>query len=136
MELTSDKYRPYKDALYDEGLEIYATLQQSFSPDFHNRHTIQSWNISSVPAVTIAKWVGATLNDRSLHEITIVNNSNAYKAVNFSASNYVLPDNDDIENTTVNIGPNGTAYFYATASLIDGNLMMTLRRGSLDKRNL
>jgi hypothetical protein len=41
-------------------------------PDFFNRNTIQVWDVSSVSSVQVRKWKGITLNDRSLHEITIV----------------------------------------------------------------
>jgi hypothetical protein len=53
------------------------------------------WDVSSV-SVEVRKWKGITLNDRSLHEITIVNNNNAAKSVKFSSS-YSLSDSDSID---------------------------------------
>jgi hypothetical protein len=38
---------------------------------------------------------GVTLEDRSLHEITIVNNNNTAKAIKFSSIS--LPDSDSID---------------------------------------
>jgi hypothetical protein len=52
--------------------------------DFYNRNTIQVWDVSSVASVEVRKWKGVTLEDRSLHEITIVNNNNT-KAIKFSS---------------------------------------------------
>jgi hypothetical protein len=43
-----------------------------------------------VASVEVRKWKGVTLEDRSLHEITIVNNNNTAKAIKFS-SIYSLP---------------------------------------------
>lgn len=129
------KYRKYEDSFEDNGLEVLSTVQQSFTPDFYNRNTIQVWDISSVLETTITKWRGATLTDRSVHEITIVNNNNASKKVNFSNS-YSLPDSSGDDEQVVFIGPQGSAYFYATAVLKNGNLIFVLRTGSQDKRNV
>jgi hypothetical protein len=129
------KYRPYKDNFHDEGLEVRETVQADFIPDFYNRNTIQLWDTSSVSNVEVRKWKGVTLTDRSLHEITIVNNSNSTKTLTFSSS-YVFPDSISENESAVVIGPQGTAHFYCTASLIRGNLFLTLRKGSQDSRNL
>mgnify|MGYP000061522069 CR=1 len=129
------KYRAYKDAFQDDGLEKLFVLGENFTPDFYNRNTIQVWDVSSIAKTTVSKWKGVTLTDRTLHEITIVNNSNSEKLITF-ASSYLLPDADVIENLVVTIGPQGTAHFYATAVLNEGNLFFTLRRGSQDDRKL
>jgi hypothetical protein len=55
-----------------------------------------------VASVEVRKWKGA-LEDRSLHEITIVNNNNTAKA-KFS-SIYSLPDSDSIDEQEVLLGP-------------------------------
>jgi hypothetical protein len=60
-----------------------------------------------VASVEVRKWKGVTLEDRSLHEITIVNNNNA-KAIKFS-SIYSLPDSDSIDEQEVLLGPQGSA---------------------------
>jgi hypothetical protein len=75
---------------------------------------------------------GVTLEDRSLHEITIVNNNNTAKAIKFS-SIYSLPDSDSIDEQEVLLGPQGSAHFYCTASLVENNLVF---EGSQDKRNV
>jgi hypothetical protein len=74
------------------------------------------------------------LEDRSLHEI-IVNNNNTAKAIKFS-SIYSLPDSDSIDEQEVLLGPQGSAHFYCTASLVENNLVFTMRKGSQDKRNV
>jgi hypothetical protein len=79
------KYRPYKDEFHDEGYEKRVTVPADFVPDFYNRNTIQVWDVSSVASVEVRKWKGVTLEDRSLHEITIVNNNNTAKAIKFSS---------------------------------------------------
>lgn len=129
------KYRKFKDNFQDDGLEILVNLQESFVPDFFNRNTIQVWDVSSVTKAAINKWKGITLEDRSVHEITIVNNNNAVKKIDFSNS-YSLPDNTNDDEQAVLIGAQGTAHFYATALLHNGNLIFVLRTGSQDKRNL
>lgn len=130
-----NKYRKYKDNFQDDGLEVRVNVQESFVPDFHNRNTIQVWDVSAVAAAAINKWKGVTLEDRSVHEITIVNNNNAVKKIDFSNS-YSLPDNTNEDEQSVSIGAQGAAHFYATALLRDGNLIFVLRTGSQDKRNL
>jgi hypothetical protein len=50
------------------------TVPADFVPDFYNRNTIQVCEFSGF--VEVRKWKGVTLEDRSLHEITIVNNNN------------------------------------------------------------
>jgi hypothetical protein len=87
-----------------------------------------------VASVEVRKWK-VTLEDRSLHEITIVNNNNTAKAIKFS-SIYSLPDSDSIDEQEVLLGPQGSAHFYCTASLVENNLVFTMRKGSQDKRNV
>jgi hypothetical protein len=87
-----------------------------------------------VASVEVRKWKGVTLEDRSLHEITIVNNNNTAKAIKFS-SIYSLPDSDSIDEEVL-LGPQGSAHFYCTASLVENNLVFTMRKGSQDKRNV
>jgi hypothetical protein len=129
------KYRPYKDEFHDDGLEKRVTVPADFVPDFYNRNTIQVWDVSSVSSVDVRKWKGVTLEDRSLHEITIVNNNNAAKVITFSSS-YTFPDSESTDEQQVLLGPQGSAHLYCTASLSEGNLIFTLRKGSQDKRNL
>lgn len=134
MEL-NNKYRAYKDRIQDDGREVFASLTKNFSPDFYNRNTIQLWDISAISEVNIEKWVGATLTDRTVHEITIVNNSNSTRNVTFVGT-YLLPDNAEEQINSIAIGAQGTAYFYATAGLVNGNLFLTLRTGSQDNRKI
>lgn len=130
-----EKYRQYKDNFLDDGLEISVSMGQEFVPDFFNRNTIQIWNVGAVESARVNKWVGNTLTERTSHEISIVNNSNATKVVSF-ASLYSFPDDVSLDGHTVTIGPNGTAYFYATAIFKGGNLIMVLRTGSQDDRKI
>jgi hypothetical protein len=129
------KYRPYKENFQDDGLEVRSNMTTGFTPDFYNRNTIQLWDVSAVPSSVVSKWKGITLEDRSLHEITIVNNNNAPKKITFSNS-YIFPDSEEVNEQEVNIGPQGSAHFYCTAALKSGNLFFTLRKGSQDKRNI
>lgn len=128
-----EKYRAYRENHQDDGLQKLSMLGKDFFPDFFNRNTIQIWDVSSVAASLINKWKGATLTERTLHEITIVNNSNASKNITFN-STYLLPDEDSLENQVITLGPQGSAHFYATATLSEGNLFLTLRKGSQDDR--
>lgn len=130
-----EKYRQYKDNFLDDGLEISVSMTPEFVPDFFNRNTIQVWNVGAIAASEVKKWVGNTLTERTSHEISIVNNSNATKEIKF-ASLYSFPDDVSADGHTVTIGPNGTAYFYATAIFSKGNLVMVLRTGSQDDRKI
>jgi len=130
-------YRTYRDTYQDDGEEILKILGETFRPDFHNRHTIQIWDVSNSSTVYIDKWIGTTLKNRSLHEITIPNNSSIHKIITF-ANNYVLEDEDtytDNNKPYILIGAGETAYFYCTAILVDGNLIFEMRTGSQDDRN-
>jgi hypothetical protein len=69
---------------------------------------------------------GVTLEDRSLHEITIVNNNNTAKAIKFS-SIYSLPVQIRLMSRRVLLGPQGSAHF-CTASLVENNLVFTMRK--------
>ena len=129
------KYRQYKDRVIDDGIELLEIVGETFEPNFKNRHTIQVWDVSAAAAPVIQKWLGVTLTNRTQHEITIVNNSNAIKEVGFTL-NYKLTDEEPTENSTISIGPHGTAYFYCTAIMNDNNLILHMRTGSQDKRNL
>lgn len=129
-------YRNYREAYKDDGLEKLEILQAQFSPDFNNRNTIQVWDASNHDAITILKWIGSTLSDRTMHEITIVNNSNVQKEISF-AQNYLLSDETTVDindRPNVVIGPMGTAYFYCTAIMANGNLELEMRTGSQDDR--
>jgi len=131
-------YRNYRESYIDNGLEKLEVLAQKFAPDFNNRNTIQVWDVSNNPKTSILKWSGATLSDRTVHEITIVNNSNSQKEVNF-ATNYYLSDETTVDvddRPNVLIGAMGTAYFYCTALLLDGNLEFQMRTGSQDDRKM
>lgn len=130
-----NKYRVYKDRVIDDGEEIFAVVETDFSPDFKNRNTIQLWDVSATAHPTINKWKGTTLTERTLHEITIVNNSNTEKLISFT-SNYELADEEFINDLDIKIGANGTAYFYCTAILDNNNLVFNMRTGSQDKRKV
>jgi len=130
-----NKYRSYKDRLIDDGEDIMVIVEKDFKPDFKNRHTIQLWDITSVEDPTVSKWIGSTLTDRTLHEITIVNNSNTEKILTFS-TNYVLADEEFVNGLDLKIGPQGTAYFYCTATMNRNNLVFNMRTGSQDDRKL
>jgi hypothetical protein len=60
-------------------------------------------------------------------------NNNTAKAIKFS-SIYSLPDSDSIDEQEVLLGQ-GSAHFYCTASLVENNLVFTMK-GSQDKRNV
>jgi hypothetical protein len=62
-----------------------------------------------VASVEVRKWKGVTLEDRSLHEITIVNNNNTAKAIKFS-SIYSLPDQIRLMSRKYFLGPQGSAH--------------------------
>lgn len=131
-------YRNFRESYKDDGQEVLEVLPQEFTPDFLSRNTIQVWDISNNSNTKINKWTGSTLVNRTLHEITIVNNSNSDKEVNFS-SNYYLSDESTVDiNDVPNVlvGPMGTAYFYCTALLVNGNLEFQMRTGSQDDRKL
>ncbi|MCK5787956.1 MAG: hypothetical protein KAH32_03085, partial [Chlamydiia bacterium] len=105
-------------------------------PDFYNRNTIQIWDASNYTEIKVNKWKGATLTDRTIHEITIVNNSNTEVEIDFNGI-YILSDEETIGAgglPVVVIGANETAYFYATALIHEGNLEMNFRTGSQDTR--
>ena len=131
-------YRAYRDVYYDNGIELSDVLQAEYSPDFHNRHTIQLWDVGAQHNVNINKWVGTTSQNRSLHEIYIVNNSNTPANVSFS-SDYVLEDEEvynSVGRNSIVIGANGTAYFYCTGILDNNNLKFDMRTGSQDDKKV
>jgi hypothetical protein len=130
-----NKYRSYKDKYIDDGRENLEILEGAFTPDFFNRDTIQIWDVSAADAPVVNKWIGSTLTDRTSHEISIVNNSGAKKTISFDVS-YHLIDEVFNESTSIEIGPNGTAYFYCTAILDNGNLVFSMRTGSQDDRKI
>lgn len=130
-----EKYRAYRENHQDDGLEVLSLLGKSFSPDFFNRNTIQVWDVSSTAAISVEKWKGATLTDRTLHEVTIVNNSNSPKKITFNRT-YLLPDEEDFSDQSITLGAQGSAHFYATAVLEAGNLFFIMRKGSQDNRKL
>jgi len=131
-------YRTYRDDYVDNGVEVLEILSSEFEPDFYNRHTIQVWDASNSNNININKWKGVTLDNRSLHEIYIVNNSNSLVSLKFSA-NYVLQDEDAIDTAgfyIIDIGAGGTAHFYCTAILHKNNLIFDMRTGSQDDKKL
>lgn len=133
MEL--DGYRTFKQDFVDNGKEVLEILDGgTFNPDFANRNTMQIWDISSAADVVIGRWIGTTLTERTLHEISIVNNSAATKKVAFTSS-FLLTDEEFIDDFSITIGPRGTAYFYCTGVQESGNLIFTMRTGSQDNRN-
>jgi hypothetical protein len=87
-----------------------------------------------VASVEVRKWKGVTLEDRSLHEITIVNNNNTAKAIKFS-SIYSLPDSDSIDEQEV-LWVLKDLRTSTAASLVENNLVFTMRKRSQDKRNV
>ena len=138
MELNTAGYRAFRDQYIDTGVEVLEILQESFSPDFQNRNTSQVWDVSNYEAYSIAKWVGNTLADRSLHEITMVNNSNKDVTIEV-ASSYTIPDEPTSTTEgypTIFIPAGKTAYFYCTAILFNNNLIFEMRKGSQDNRDL
>jgi len=131
-------YKPYKDTYQDNGEEFTVKPAETpFSPDFRARNTIQKWDIINSPAdIDVAAWVGTTLISRSLHEITIVNNSGIKKTLTFGSS-YDMPEFQGCtEGTKVEIGAGGTAYFIGTGIGVEENLKLALRTGSLDDRKI
>jgi hypothetical protein len=130
-----NNYRSFKDNVVDDGEEVFAVVEADFSPDFKNRNTIQLWDVTAIANPIINKWKGTTLTDRTLHEVTIVNNGNTLKAVRFT-SNFKFTDEEFVTDLDIKIGPNGSAHFYCTAILDNGNLVFNMRTGSQDKRKL
>ena len=130
-------YRAFRDTYIDNGVEVLEILEGEFSPDFRNRDTSQVWDVSNHSDVMIESWKGVTLTERTLHELTIVNNGGTDCVVSFS-KNYVLVDEENANLSELNkitIQPTKTAYFYATAILYKGLLTLELRTGSQDSRN-
>lgn len=128
-----EKYTPYKSCNDDQGREISTTLSGAFSPDFFNTNTIQLWDVSATAEAEIIKWIGTTLADNSVHEITIVNNSNLPRQVRFD-SVYYLPDEPVDFNNVIMLNSNEVAHYYCAATKKEGNLRLTLRTGSQTKR--
>ena len=133
-----DGYRAFRDNYIDNGTEVLEILTESFSPDFYNRDTSQIWDVSNYSDVDIKLWTGNTLTNRTLHEVTIVNNSGHDVSVKF-AKNYLLVDeelHDLSELNKIVIPPTKTAYFYCTAILYKGALILDMRTGSQDTRKI
>lgn len=157
-------YRSFKQHYIDVGENVEKDiLEQVVSPNFYNGNTVQLWNFvpgaiqpeeDGVPAdgteiivntAFYVDWSGDTVQDRTVHEISMKNASgSADITVRFSAR-YVLED--DVEGFDVSsplaklyqeitIGPKGTAYFYGTALNHKGDIMMILRKGTQDDRNV
>lgn len=136
MELNTAGYRTYRDNYIDEGKEALVILPESFKPDFLLRNTSQVWDASNYASYTLDKWVGATLIERSLHEITIVNNSNSDTVIDVSSS-YTIADEPATDASAIPriVIPAGkAAYFYCAAILRDNNLLFEMRTGSQDTR--
>lgn len=131
-------YRAYRDNYIDNGVEISEILLSEFFPDFRNRHTMQIWDAGTQTSIAVKKWIGTTLQNRSLHEIYIVNNSNATTSVTFS-SDYELVDEENFTTEglyVIEVGANGTAHFYCTAVLDQNNLKFEMRTGSQDDKKI
>ena len=131
-------YRVKKDFYIDEGKQVSEVVEGTFTPDFYNRDTIQVWDVSGSADINIRRWIGATLKENSLHEITIVNNSLIAKEVVFLPSYYL---EDDVSykadgKSFIVLGPNGSAHFYATAIFHKKNLELVMRIGSQDDRRV
>ena len=132
-----DGYRAYRDTYVDNGITPpVEILGEKFSPDFYNRDSCQVWDVSNYEEVSVGLWKGNTLNQNSLHVVTIVNNSNHDTEVNFS-KNYLLVDEEIAEAADLNrivIPPTKTAYFYCTGILYKGVMVFKMRTGSQDSR--
>jgi hypothetical protein len=131
-----DGYRAFRDNYIDNGTEVLEILTEEFSPDFYNRDTSQVWDVSNYSEVAIKLWKGNTLTNRTLHEITIVNNSGNDTTVSFS-KNYLLVDEEIFALNDLNkivIPPAKSAYFYCTALLYKGVLIFDMRTGTQDTR--
>jgi len=129
-------YRAYRDNYTDNGIEVSEVLGSEFTPDFQNRHTMQIWDAGAQSNISVKKWVGNTLINRSLHDIYIVNNSNVETLVYFSRD-YLLIDEEEFDaqgSQTILIKANGTAHFYCTAILEQNNLRFEMRTGSQDDK--
>lgn len=131
-------YRKYSDQYVDPGHSLTAILDTvtPFKPDFYSRNTMQIWDVSNALTYLIAIWVGATLKNRTIHEIFIVNNSNTDSKVTFS-DNYLLVDEEEglpTHQQITTVPKNSTAHYYCTAVLEKGNLYLHLRIGSQDNR--
>jgi hypothetical protein len=131
-------YRTYRDNYIDEGSENLEIMQATFTPDFFSRNTKQVWDASNFENISMTKWKGTTLKERSLHEIYIVNNSNSKVSISIT-NDYFLADDLTVDGNglpNIEIGPNGTAYYYCTAILENNNLIFEMRTGSQDDRKL
>lgn len=150
-------YRSFKQTYIDSGEEVGGdsnVVGKEHAPDFRSRNTVQFWNLvptaendktdTGVIIFEIKDPKSASLVDRTVHEISVRNSTVNPIEVRF-AKIYVLVDEDEIFDPAVAkelnyesiaIGPNGTAYFYATAIAQEGMLKLHLRTGSQDARNL
>ena len=145
-------YRTYRNDYVDNGEEFTTTVTNEFLPDFKSRHTIQVWNASAdnnVRYSTVERWVGETLIERSLHDITVVNNGAVPKTLFFHPlykfideqqplpllDNPMTPPVELLEYFQVQIPAHTTAHFYASAIFEDQNLILVMRGGSQDTRN-
>ena len=129
-------YRAFRDTYIDNGVEALEVLHDEHAPDFYNRDSAQVWDVSNSPETDIKLWKGNTLTVRTLHELTIVNNSGEDRTVKFSR-NYLLVDEENANVEDINkivIPPNKSAYFYGTAILYKGVLIFEFRTGSQDSR--
>jgi len=141
-----DGYRTYRQDYIDSGEQIPAITisSENFEPDFRNSNTLQVWNISAnINEVHINKWIGETLADRSFHTIQIFNNAGIYDIEVFFDNSYLLEDDTkdfspytpvDPVKDSITMKPGDIAFFYATALNIGNNLILSLRKGSIDNR--
>ena len=150
-------YRTFRDEYIDNGETVALTMPSLFIPDFKNRHTMQRWaiaasNTTSRPATptvgysVIERWAGETLQEHTLHEIFILNNTNYDKFVlvdphyDFVDENIVFPEDVPVISPghltyrVIYLPPNSTAHYVATALSLDHTLKLIMRKGSQDSR--
>ena len=131
-------YKSFKDIYQDNGEEITVIIPDTpYNPDFRARNTIQTWNVTNSPdQLSVEEWVGNTLVDRSLHELTIVNNSGINKRITFDAHYFFNDEDGCATGSIIEIGAGGTAYFIGTGNYREGNLVLVLSTGTQDDRKI
>jgi hypothetical protein len=127
----------YRDNLSDKedtGEVIKIIMTDNLTPDYKNRHTIQTW-IPTAEETNINSWVGSTLAESSAHEITIPNNSGRDLKLIFSPD-YNFLDEEGISGI-IYLKEYQVAHFYATGLYTeDHGMRMVLRTGSQDTRSV
>lgn len=138
-------YRSYTQHYIDNGEEFREDpIPADFKPTFKNSNTIQVWPIKNgTLTINVERWANGSLEDRSLHEITVDNSSNVNdvdisfdtsyvledEAVTFDPANLATPSSENIT-----IGSGGVAYFICTGINSRGSLRLAMRKGSQDNR--